>query len=62
MNDSNKTYNERFKENQEKLKKRANELLSDNPDEDEPQFIGNPKNILDEDNDEKKEKKPNKRL
>lgn len=61
MNDSSKTYNERFKENQEKLKKRAKELLSENPDEDEPQFIGNPENILeDDDEEEEKEKKPNK--
>jgi len=60
MNDSNKTYNERFKENQEKLRKRAKELLSDQPDEEEPQFIGNPENILEEDNEEEKEKKPNK--
>jgi len=37
-----KTYNEKFKENQEKLKERAKELLSDTPDEEEPQFIGNP--------------------
>ena len=46
------SYNERFKKNREKLKKRAKELLSDTPDEDEPQFIGSPDNILEADDDE----------
>ena len=58
MNKSNETYNEKFKRNQEKLKKRAEELLSNPPEEDEPQFIGNPDKIFEEDEDEI-EKKPN---
>ena len=60
MSDSTKTYNDRFKENQEKLKKRAKELLSEEPDEEEPQFIGSPDNILEEDEEDGDEKKPNK--
>ena len=59
MSNENKTYNERFKKNQEKLKKRAKELLSDAPNEEEPQFIGNPENILDEDIEKEKEQNPN---
>jgi hypothetical protein len=59
MAKSTDSYNERFKKNQEKLKKRAKELLSDTPDEDEPQFIGSPDNILEADDDEN-ETEPNK--
>jgi hypothetical protein len=58
MAKSTDSYNERFKKNQEKLKKRAKELLSDTPDEDEPQFIGSPDNILEADDDES-ETEPN---
>ena len=52
MAKSTDSYNEIFKKNQEELKKRAKELLSDTPDEDEPQFIGSPDNILEDDDDE----------
>jgi hypothetical protein len=60
MAKSTDSYNERFKKNQEKLKKRAKELLSDTPDEDEPQFIGSPDNILEEEDDDESETEPNK--
>jgi hypothetical protein len=60
MAKSTDSYNERFKKNQEKLKKRAKELLSDTPDEDEPQFIGSPDNILEADDDDESETEPNK--
>ena len=54
------SYNERFKRNQEKLKKRAKELLSGEPDEDEPQSMGDPTKIFEEDeDDDAKPKHPN---
>ena len=54
MKDSNESYNETFKKNQEKLKKRAEDLLSNSPDEDEPQCTGNPEKIFEEDEIDKK--------
>lgn len=53
LKNSNESYNEKLKRNQEKLKERAEELLSHSPDGDESQFIGNPDKIFEEDEDDK---------
>ena len=58
MNKESKSYNEDFKERMDKLKKRSNELFSVPPDDDEPQFVGNPNKIFTDDLEEKPTNKP----
>lgn len=55
--DKDKTHNERVKEIQEKLRKRAKDLLS-SPSLDEPSTLGSPQHIFSED--EESEDKPSK--
>jgi hypothetical protein len=48
MTEKNKSYNDQLKEIQEKLKKRSQEIFSEGPDFDEPQYTGEPSKIFDE--------------
>jgi len=50
------TYNEKFKQNQKKLKDRAEELLSNPPIEEEPQSVGDPSKVFEEDKTEGNDK------
>lgn len=54
MGSDKNTYNEKFKQNQKKLKDRAEELLSNPPLDEEPQSTGDPKKIFEEDEPDKK--------
>lgn len=49
MSEKHKSNNERLQEIQEKLKNRSEEMFANGPDFDEPQYIGGPSKIFEDD-------------
>ena len=60
MSEKHKSNNERLKEIQEKLKKRSEEIFENGPDFDEPQHIGDPSKIFEDDDEPGEESKSSK--
>ena len=54
MNDNDKSYTDKFKEDRNKLKERAEELFKEVSPDDEPQSVGDPSKILEDDEDERR--------